>query len=175
MSKIYFSQRVLLLFLWGLCYLFKLISFGFLLSQTDKIKEIDLELNTFVEEWKETPERIREVFLQFKEYLGGKEGVSFEFIARPGVTYSLRAAHAAQKKRGLFAMIDVIEDTPRWLSVCFYGEMTPDPEEKGDFVPEGLLGEDAVCFDVEDHDEELLGTLKLALMKPVSGLRRNRL
>ena len=116
--------------------------------------ETDSELNAFIEEWKETGEKNRETFLHFKEYLAGKEGVTLEFIPRAGVTYSLRAVHAAQKKRGLFAMVDVIEDNPRWLSVCFYGEMITDPEEKGDFVPEGLLGEDAVCFDIEERLDE---------------------
>ena len=53
-------------------------------------------------------------------------------------------------------MVDVIEDDPRWLSICFYGEMIDDQEEKGDFVPEGLLGEDAVCFDLERRDEKLI-------------------
>ena len=53
-------------------------------------------------------------------------------------------------------MVDVIEDDPRWLSICFYGEMIADPEEKGDFVPEGLIGEDAVCFDLEQRDEALI-------------------
>ena len=119
-------------------------------------KEPDPELNAFIEEWQETPEKNREVFLHFKEYLEKKEGVTLEFVARPGVTYSLRAVHAAQKKRGLFVMVDVIEDTPRWLSVCFYGDTVADPEERGDFVPEGLLGEDAICFDIEEQDEELI-------------------
>ncbi len=53
-------------------------------------------------------------------------------------------------------MVDVIEDSPRWLSVCFYGEMITDPEENGDFVPEGLLGDDAVCFDIEARDKVLI-------------------
>lgn len=119
-------------------------------------KETDLELNAFIEEWEETSEKNREVFLHFREYLGKKEGVSFEFISRPGLTYSLRAVHAAQKKKELFVMVDVIEDEPKWLSICFYGEMITDPEEKGDFVPEGLLGEDAICFDIEKQDEELI-------------------
>jgi hypothetical protein len=123
-------------------------------------KETDSALNAFIEDWEETPEKNREVFLHLREYLGKKEGVSLEFIPRPGVTYSLRAVHAAQKKRGLFVMVDVIEDDPRWLSVCFYGEMITDPEEKGDFVPEGLLGEDAVCFDVEKQDEKLVKYIK---------------
>ena len=117
-------------------------------------KETDSVLNAFIEEWEETPEKNKEVFLHLREYLGKKEGVS------PGVTYSLRAVHDAQKKRELFVMVDVIEDDPRWLSVCFYGEMITDPEEKGDFVPEGLLGEDAVCFDVEEQDEKLVRYIK---------------
>jgi hypothetical protein len=125
--------------------------------------ETDSELNAFIEEWKETAEKNRETFLHFKEYLAGKEGVTLEFIPRAGVTYSLRAVHAAQKKRGLFAMVDVIEDNPRWLSVCFYGEMITDPEEKGDFVPEGLLGEDAVCFDIEERDEALIRYIEIRL------------
>jgi hypothetical protein len=60
-------------------------------------------------------------------------------------------------------MVDVIEDNPRWLSVCFYDEMITDPEEKGDFVPEGLLGEDAVCFDIEELDEELIRYIEIRL------------
>ena len=125
--------------------------------------ETNSELNAFIEDWKTTPENNRAVFLQFKEYLEKKENVTLEFIPRPGVTYSLRAVHAAQKKRGLFVMVDVIEDDPRWLSVCFYGEMITDPEEKGDFVPEGLLGEDAVCFDIEERDEEFVKYIELRL------------
>jgi hypothetical protein len=34
--------------------------------------------------------------------------------------------------------------------------MITDQEEKGDFVPGGLLGEDAVCFDLERRDEALI-------------------
>lgn len=116
----------------------------------------DSELFAFIDEWEETEERNKEAFLRLNAYLRQKEGVMLEFIPRPGVTYSLRAVHAHQKKRGLFAMVDVIDDAPRWLSVCFYGEMITDPDETGDFVPEGLLGEDAVCFDIEAWDENLI-------------------
>lgn len=126
-------------------------------------RETDSELNTFIDEWEETPEKNREVFTRLREYLGKKEGITLQFIARPGVTYSLRAAHTAQKKRSLFVMVDVIEDTPRWLSVCFYGEMITDPEEKGDVVPGGLLGEDAVCFDIAERDEERIRYIEVRL------------
>ncbi|HBI14111.1 MAG TPA: hypothetical protein DDY20_01080 [Desulfobulbaceae bacterium] len=126
-------------------------------------QKIDSELDTFIEGWSETPEMNREVFQHFREYLSNKEGVTLEFIPRPGVTYSLRAVHSAQTKRGLFVMVDVIEDTPRWLSVCFYGEMITDPEGKGSQVPGGLLGEDAVCFDVEKKDENFIRYIEFRL------------
>jgi len=117
-------------------------------------------VNAFVAEWEETPERNKEIFLHFKKSLEAKENILLDFIARPGVTYSLRAAHPAQKERKLFVMVDVIEDNPRWLSICFYGDMIGDSASKGDFVPGGLLGEDAVCFDLEKWDEELIRTIE---------------
>jgi hypothetical protein len=119
-------------------------------------KETELEFNTFIDEWKDTPEGNKGVFLHFMEYLKNKEGVTLDFVARPGVTYSLRAVHIDQKDKDLFVMVDVIEDTTRWLSVCFYNDMIGDPEGKGDFVPGGLLGADALCFDLEQSDEALV-------------------
>ncbi len=125
--------------------------------------QIEKELNSFLEDWQESPEKNRAVFIQLKDFLDALDGVTLDFIPRPGVTYSLRAAHAHQKDRDLFVMVDVIEDTPRWLSVCFYGDMITDPEEKGDFVPEGLLGEDAICFDMEALVPALIGYIEARL------------
>jgi hypothetical protein len=133
------------------------------------------ELIDFIEGWEDTPERNKEAFLHLKDHLEKKEGVFFEFIPRPGVTYSLRAVHAAHKDRGLFAMIDVIEDTPRWLSVCFYDDMITDPEERGDFVPEGLLGEDAACFDIDEHDEDVLAYVEARLDEACKSASENAL
>jgi len=136
-------------------------------------EETAQELKRFIEEWTETPEKNREVFLHLKQYLGDKQGVALDFISRPGVTYSLRAKHADQKKKELFVMVDVIEDSPKWLSVCFYGEMISDPEEKGDFVPEGLLGEDAVCFDIEEQDEALIQYIEARLEESWNNAKKN--
>jgi hypothetical protein len=111
------------------------------------------ELDAFLNQWTDSENLAKQAFVQLLEHLEQKEGVRFEFVPREGLTYSLRASHPGQKARPLFAMIDVIEDDPRWLSVCFFGEMITDPEEKGDMVPEGLLGEDAHCFDLEVFDE----------------------
>ena len=95
------------------------------------------ELESFLESWTETPEQNKKAFVRLKDYMASKPGVNLDFIAREGLTYSLRAAHENQKNKPLFVMVDVIEDTPRWLSVCFYNEMITDPDENGDFVPEG--------------------------------------
>ena len=114
------------------------------------------QLQSFVDDWTATDERNKEAFIRLKSHLEAMDDVQIDFIPRPGVTYSLRAAHRNQKQRSLFVMVDVIEDDPRWLSVCFYGEMITDPDEQGDFVPEGLLGEDAMCFDIDEYDDGLL-------------------
>ena len=126
-------------------------------------QKTEQELNTFIEEWKEPQSKNKETFLHFKKYLDKKEGVSLDFIARPGVTYSLRAVHTDQQDKELFVMVDVIEDTTKWLSICFYGDMITDPEERGDFVPGGLLGADALCFDLEEQDEALVRYIETRL------------
>ncbi|MBL0713249.1 MAG: hypothetical protein JJV98_06065 [Desulfosarcina sp.] len=113
-------------------------------------------LQSFIDEWSDTEEKNKQAFLRLKARLETMDQISLDFVPRPGLTYSLRGIHPNQQKRPLFVMIDVIEDSPRWLSVCFYGEMISDPEEQGDFVPEGLLGEDATCFDIEAYDKKLL-------------------
>ncbi|MDO5674447.1 MAG: hypothetical protein Q4G66_05970 [bacterium] len=114
------------------------------------------ELNEFLASWEATAEGNKEAFIALHAHLAGLTGVQLQFIERPGITYSLRAEHPAQQQRELFVMVDVIEDSPRWLSVCFFQDMVSDPDEVGDLVPGGLLGEDAVCFDMETADEKQL-------------------
>lgn len=124
-----------------------------------------VEYDEFVAAWNENPQQTKKAYLKLKDFLAGQDGVKFSFKARPGVSYSLRAAHENQKKRELFVMLDVIDDDPanRWLSVCFYGEMISDPEEKGDLIPEGLLGEDGYCFDIEEWNDDDLSYLEARL------------
>ena len=121
------------------------------------------ELESFINDWTDTEEQNKKAFLELKDHLAAKAGVNLDFVAREGLTYSLRAVHENQKDKSLFVMVDVIEDTPRWLSVCFYGEMINDPDESGDYVPEGLLGEDAVCFDIDAYDDAQVRYVKARL------------
>ncbi|MBF0451456.1 MAG: hypothetical protein HQK75_12195 [Candidatus Magnetomorum sp.] len=118
-------------------------------------KSNNQSMDTFISEWQTDLNAIKNDFLSLKTNLENKSNIIIEFNARPGVSYSLRAAHKSQQKRVLFVMVDVIDDDPenRWLSVCFYGEMISDPEEKGDLIPGGLLGEDGYCFDHETGSE----------------------
>ncbi len=119
------------------------------------------ELKKFIEDWKDSGAKTKEGFILFKEMLESKGDVELELNARPGISYSLRGKRKNQS-RPLFVLLDVIDDNPdeRWLSVCFYGEMIEDPDEKGDFVPGGLLGEDGHCFDLEEGSQENILYLK---------------
>lgn len=108
----------------------------------------------FLQDWVETEEQNKAGFERLYKQLQEKEKGSIEFHPRPGVTYSLRGMSLRKNAPSLYVMVDVIEDDPRWLSVCFYGDMITDPQEKGAFVPGGLLGEDAICFDLERYDQQ---------------------
>ncbi|CCK79020.1 hypothetical protein [Desulfobacula toluolica] len=123
------------------------------------------EINDFIEKWNETKTKTRQAFIELYDHLKTLEDTTLEFNARPKVSYSLRPRHNSQKNRSLFAMVDVIDDDPdeRWLSVCFYGEMITDPDETGDLIPEGLLGEDGYCFDLYEYDADEIQYLKKRL------------
>jgi hypothetical protein len=124
-------------------------------------------LEEFITNWKETPTRTKQAFTELYEHLKTLENTTLEFNARPKVSFSLRPRHNSQKTRSLFAMVDVIDDDPeeRWLSVCFYGEMITDPDEAGDLIPEGLLGEDGYCFDLYEYDKDDIHYIKKRLLQ----------
>ncbi|MDR3632025.1 MAG: hypothetical protein P4L42_17025 [Desulfocapsaceae bacterium] len=130
------------------------------------------EIELFVGQWTDGPEQNRRAFIELKEYLAALTGVKLSFNPRPGLTYSLRASQDGQKDRPLFVMVDVIEDNPRWLSACFYGDMISDPDEKGDFVPGGLLGQDARCFDINRYDADFMGYIKAKIVEACTAARR---
>lgn len=123
------------------------------------------KIDAFIETWQETDTKNRQAFIEIYEHLKTLDGIALEFNERPNVSYSLRPKHESQQKRSLFAMVDVIDDDPaeRWLSVCFYGEMITDPDEAGDLIPEGLLGEDGYCFDLYEYDKDEIAYLKQRL------------
>lgn len=124
----------------------------------EKLAE-NCQVTEFLAGWQKDDLGLKPAFEEFQDFLQAVPGVSLDFKARPGISYSLRAKGPGQKKRELFTLVDVVDDEPdaRWLSVCFYADMVTDPDEFGDFVPQGLLGEDAICFNLDKDDAALQG------------------
>lgn len=114
-------------------------------------------IEKFIDDWQEDPLGLKSAFVSYFKELMEMADADIEFNERPGISYSLRGMHKNVNDRPLFVMIDVIDDNPRerWLSVCFYGDTITDPEEEGDLIPEGLLGDDGYCFDLVEADEPL--------------------
>jgi len=123
------------------------------------------EIETFIEQWQTSEGAMKDCFLELYHTVCTFAGTSLSFVARPGVSYSLRPRHQQQNDRELFAIIDVIDDEPgaRWLSVCFYGDMITDPEERGEVIPGGLAGSDGYCFDVYEADKAFVSYLMARL------------
>lgn len=126
--------------------------------------------------WNADPVAARPAFEDFAARLAETPGVSLSFKARPGVSYSLRARHAAQKTRELFVLVDVVDDDPanRWLSVCFYADMVTDPEERGDFVPKGLMGADACCLTLDEDDADMRDYIAARLAEAAAAAAEGR-
>lgn len=113
-------------------------------------------LNPLFEEWgTENPMRVS--FDSLRAHVEALENVELSANARPGVSWSLRVKKVGSE-RPFYAMVDVVDDDPseRWLSVCFYDDVTDDTEERGDWIPGGLSGQDARCFNIEEPDDEFV-------------------
>lgn len=125
------------------------------------------EVEAFVSEWQLGDASMKSCFAELYRCVSELESTSLSFVARPKISFSLRPKHKNQKDRELFAMIDVIDDNPeeRWLSVCFYGDMITDPEERGEVIPGGLAGSDGYCFDIYEADATVTSYLKARLME----------
>lgn len=121
-----------------------------------EMKNSETEIGRFLQEWKTGGEQpMGKWFQLFFDTVRMMDNVELQFVSRPGVSYSMRPKHGNQKDRDLFAMIDVIDDAERWLSVCFYGDMISDPNGHGEVIPGGLAGSDGYCFDMFEDDEDL--------------------
>lgn len=125
------------------------------------------EIKDFISQWQDDSKNIKGAFVDYMNYLESNPDIITSFKARPHISYSLRAKDKNQKARDLFVLIDVVDDDPqdRWLSVCFYADYITDPEDKGDLVPSGLFGEDAVCFNLDEDDKEMRQYIKDRLVE----------
>ena len=122
-------------------------------------------LAAFLDAWTTDKSGVKPLFASMCRALEAMPDARLEYKGRPGVSHSLRGL--VEGERPLFVLVDVIDDDPqnRWLSVCFYADLVSDPEERGDVVPGGLMGEDARCFDVDEPEgveEYMLARLREA-------------
>jgi hypothetical protein len=116
-------------------------------------------LSGILERWTQDETNMKDVFGRLADRFSKKTGAVLSLVARPGISYSFRARVKGQEEEGtLITMIDIVDDDPdnRWLSVCFYGDCVTDPDEEGDLVPGGLLGEDGYCFDLYENNESII-------------------
>lgn len=122
------------------------------------------EMAGLLDTWTVDPGNVKPAFIQLRDALSEKERAILYFKSRPGVSHSFRAyvPRTGDTADRLFVMVDIVDDDPenRWLSVCFYGDMVTDPDEAGDLVPGGLLGEDGYCFDLYEYDDAAISYLK---------------
>ena len=121
------------------------------------------EMEGLLDSWLDDAGNVRSAFLNLREVLGKKEKALLYFKSRAGISHSLRGYVPKTGDPGdrLFVMVDIVDDDPenRWLSVCFYGDTITDPDEAGDLVPGGLLGEDGYCFDLYEYDAAAISYL----------------
>ena len=68
------------------------------------------DVRDFLDNWQADPLKAKEAFVVYKDFLVGLSGVSLDFKARPGISYSLRARHEAQRKRLLCLSTKNTED-----------------------------------------------------------------
>lgn len=116
----------------------------------------DKAINEFLQAWTIDSAHTKDFFAECYALIKSLPHANYEFIARPTISYSLRAS-IGKNTRPLFVLVDIIDDDPhsRWLSICFYADSLKDPDSIADLVPNGLFGEDAMCFDVDNADSQL--------------------
>ncbi|MFH1057108.1 MAG: hypothetical protein V1797_00345 [Pseudomonadota bacterium] len=127
-------------------------------------------LDAYLEAWPADQAGLKKALVELRQAALALAKASEAFIARPGVSHSLRydlAPRPAGRARQVFFLVDVVEDAGvRFLSVCFYEDEVDDPEELGNAIPQGLFAETGYCFDVDGYDPEqmayLLARLKVA-------------
>ncbi len=125
-----------------------------------KISEIS-EVSDLLNGWTADNNGMKAVFTEMVSLLESLEGLVYSFKSRPGISHSLRA-NVDNSEKKILTLLDVIDDDPenRWISICFYAETITDPDEEGDLIPGGLMGEDGYCFDIFDNDPDSVTYLK---------------
>jgi hypothetical protein len=125
-----------------------------------KISEIK-EISELLNGWTADSNGMKVAFTEIVDLLESLEGLTYSFKSRQGISHSLRA-NVGKGEEKILTLLDVIDDDTenRWISICFYAETITDPDEEGDLIPGGLLGEDGYCFDLFDNDGDSVSYIK---------------
>jgi len=119
------------------------------------------EISGLLDGWTTDNNGIKVTFTEIIKLLESLDGLIYSFKSRPGISHSLRASTDNSEEK-LLTLLDIIDDDPenRWISICFYAETITDPNEEGDLIPGGLLGEDGYCFDIFENDADSVSYIK---------------
>jgi hypothetical protein len=129
------------------------------------MREIDEFLNTWVADTK-----VKALFcLLYQNFKNNKLQLTWQ--ARPGACYSLYAAMPGATTD--FAKLDIVDDDPeeRWLSLCITKDMADDPENFGECIPKLFNNQDALCFDIDENNENISEYLQNLLNNAVQKLK----
>jgi len=142
------------------------------------LKQEDFKnLSGILDKWTRDEMNMKDAFLRLANRFSEKNQAVLSVVPRPGISYSLRARAKAEAEEGtLIAMIDIVDDDRdnRWLSVCFYGDRVTDPDEEGDLVPGGLLGEDGYCFDLYENNQNTITYLEQRIDEAYANTVKNQ-
>jgi hypothetical protein len=124
------------------------------------IREIK-EISNLLQSWTTDNNGIKMAFTELVDLMESLDGLIYSFKSRPGISYSLRASVGNEEEK-ILTLMDIIDDDPenRWISICFYAETITDPDEEGDLIPGGLLGEDGYCFDIFENNGDSVSYIK---------------
>ena len=124
------------------------------------IREIK-EISNLLQSWTNDNNGIKMAFTELVDLMESLDGLIYSFKSRPGISYSLRASVGNEEEK-ILTLMDIIDDDPenRWISICFYAETITDPDEEGDLIPGGLLGEDGYCFDIFENNGDSVSYIK---------------
>ncbi len=112
----------------------------------------------FLAEWQENgaDSSLKIFFLEIIRRLDSVPRMVFKFTAHDHAGNTLRALRP-DLHRPLIALMEIPDDSPspRSFSIRFYDDALRDPHELGDWIPRGLVGEDARSFTFEGNQPAL--------------------
>ncbi len=130
-------------------------------------------IDAFLAKWDNSDSGIKEAFLELYRFVHSLPQTMLRFSPRPGISYSLRIHPTGEDAKSNdipLALIDVIDEQPRWISACFAAESITDPESLGDLIPGGLLGKDGYCFDITTSDSGIVAYIKERIVEASSNV-----